>query len=62
MAEMIEGKDREETIRLTAEFLEISVIEAAFIWGQEHGEIKSDVIIVEENRNGRRSDREHRTD
>ena len=44
---MIEGKTREETIRLTAAFLGISLVEAAFIWGQEHGTIKGDVIVVE---------------
>ncbi len=44
---MIEGKTREETIRLTAKFLEIFEIEAAFIWGQEHGIIKGDVIVVD---------------
>jgi len=43
---VIEGKTKEETIRLTAEFLGISEIEAAFIWGQEHGEIEGDVIVV----------------
>ena len=45
---MIEGKTREETIRLTARFLGISLVEAAFIWGQEHGTIKGDVIVVGE--------------
>jgi len=46
MAQMIKGKTKEETIRLTAEFLGISLIEAAFIWAQEHGEITGDVIVV----------------
>ncbi len=46
---MIEGKTREETIRLTAQFLGISEIEAAFIWGQEHGTIKGDVIVVDDD-------------
>ena len=50
---MIEGKTREETILLTAAFLGISLVEAAFIWGQEHGTIKGDVIVVEEKRNVR---------
>ena len=50
---MIEGKTREETIRLTAAFLGISLVEAAFIWGQEHGTIKGDVIVVEEKRDVR---------
>lgn len=49
MVEMIEGKTREETIRLTAKFLGISEIEAAFIWGQEHGTIKGDVIVVDDD-------------
>ncbi len=47
---MIEGKTREETIRMTAKFLEISEIEAAFIWGQEHGTIKGDVIVVDDKK------------
>ena len=51
---MIEGKTREETIRLTAAFLGISLVEAAFIWGQEHGTIKGDVIVVEEKSDVRR--------
>lgn len=36
---MIEGKDREETIRLTAEALGVSIREAAFMYAVEHGEI-----------------------
>ena len=56
---MIDGKTREETIRLTAAFLGISLVEAAFIWGQEHGTIKGDVIVVEENRDGRNDSRQH---
>ncbi len=47
---MIEGKTREETIRLTAKFLEIFEVEAAFIWGQEHGTIKGDVIVVDDKK------------
>jgi len=47
---MIKGKTREETIRLTAKFLGISEIEAAFIWGQEHGTIKGDVIVVDDKK------------
>lgn len=46
---MIEGKDKEETIRLTARGLGISELQAAFIWAIEHGEIKGDVIIVNEH-------------
>lgn len=45
---MIEGKDREETIRLTAEALGISRVLAAFIVGQELGEIESDVVTVDD--------------
>jgi hypothetical protein len=59
---MIEGKTREETIRLTAKAYGISEIEAAFIWGLEHGTIKGDVIVVKENSNGRSDSREHRSD
>ena len=36
---MIEGKDREETIRLTSETLGISILDATFIYAIEHGEI-----------------------
>ena len=56
---MIEGKTREETIRLTTAFLGISLVEAAFIWGQEHGTIKGDVIVVEDKRDGRDDNRQH---
>ncbi len=45
---MIEGKTKDETIRLTAEFLGCSKIEAAFIYGQEHGTIEGDVIAVDD--------------
>lgn len=45
---MIEGKDKEETIRLTAEGLGISELEAAFIWAIEHGETDGDVIIIDD--------------
>lgn len=58
---MIEGKTREETIRLTARFLGISEVEAAFIWGQEHGTIKGDVIVVEDKGHARPDDRQHGT-
>jgi len=44
---MIEGKTREETIRLTAKAYGISEVEAAFIWGLEHGTINGDVIVVD---------------
>jgi hypothetical protein len=59
---MIEGKDREETIKLTAKFWGISEVEAAFIWGLEHGTIKGDVIVVKEQSNGRSGDRKQRRD
>ena len=45
---MIEGKSKAETIVLTAEFLGISLLQAAFIWAIEHDEIQGDVIIVQE--------------
>jgi len=48
---MIEGKDKEETIRLTAEFLGISELRAAFLWAIEHDEIEGDVIVVGGNEN-----------
>lgn len=59
---MIEGKTREETIRLTAAFLGISLVEAAFIWGQEHGTIKGDVIVVEGKSDARSTVHQQRTD
>ena len=40
---MIEGKDREETIRLTAEVLGCDPVEAAEIWEMEHGSYAGDV-------------------
>ena len=45
---MIEGKDREETIRLTAEGLGISPLEAEFIWAIEHDETQGDVIVEDD--------------
>ena len=45
---MIEGKTREETIRLTAQALGISELEAEFIVAMEQGEISGDVEVVEE--------------
>lgn len=47
---MIEGKDRAETIRLTAEALSISEAEAEFIVAIELGEIRGDIIIVDDDR------------
>jgi hypothetical protein len=48
---MIEGKTKEETIRLTAEAYGIPEIEAAFIYAQEHGEIDSDENQYDEDGN-----------
>jgi hypothetical protein len=45
---MIEGKDRADTIRLTAAALGIGLVDAAFIVGQELGLIESDVVTVDE--------------
>jgi hypothetical protein len=46
---MVEGKDREETIRLTGEALGISKNLAAFIVAQELGEIDGDEIALDED-------------
>lgn len=46
---MIEGRDREETIRLTAEALGIGLVDAAFIVAQEYGDIGGDMIDVDED-------------
>lgn len=43
---MIEGKDREETVRLTATALGISVQAAEFVVAIELGEIDGDVVVV----------------
>ena len=48
---MIEGKDKEETIRLTAEGLGISRLEAEFIWAIEHGETAGDLVVVDDDGN-----------
>jgi hypothetical protein len=48
---MIEGKDRDETIRLTAEALGIPLAEAAFIYAIEAGESYGDVAIVDADGN-----------
>ena len=56
---MIESKTKEETIRLTAKFLGITEVEAAFIWGQEHGQIKGDVIVVEDKSDARPGNRQY---
>jgi hypothetical protein len=45
---MIQGKDREESIKLTAEALGITEREATFIVAMELGEIDGDVIEVDE--------------
>ena len=46
---MITGETREETIRLTAEALGISEVDAEFIVAQEYDEIDGDVIVVDED-------------
>lgn len=48
---MIEGDTKEETIRLTVDFLGISEAEAEFIWNIEHGTITGDVIVVDADGN-----------
>jgi len=48
---MLVGKPKEETIRLTAVAYGIPEIEAAFIVGQELGEIDSDEIQLDEDGN-----------
>lgn len=48
---MVEGKTREETIRLTAEALGVSLLQAGFIVAQELGEIDGDVIMVDDDGN-----------
>ncbi|MGD9617159.1 MAG: hypothetical protein AB7W06_17425 [Alphaproteobacteria bacterium] len=45
---MIEGKDRAESIRLTAEHLGMSLVDAAFIAAIEAGEIDGDSIAIDE--------------
>jgi hypothetical protein len=45
---MIEGKDREETIRLTAAALGITEADAEFIIAVELGEIDGDVVVLDE--------------
>ena len=52
---MIEGATREETIKLTAQALEISEAEAEFIVAQELGEIEGDVIALDDDGNEIRS-------
>lgn len=57
---MIEGKDRQETVKLTAEALGISEADADFIVAIELGEIDGDVVLVDgegkEVKNDRRRD------
>ncbi len=48
---MIEGATREETIRLTAEALGISRLEAEFIVALELGEVDGDVVVVDDDGN-----------
>lgn len=49
---MIEGKDREDTIRLTARVLRIPTSEAEMMYAIEHGEIPptGDVQTVDDER------------
>lgn len=46
---MIAGKTREETIRITAEALQINEAEAEFIVAQELGEIDGDVVELDDD-------------
>ena len=48
---MIWGKDREETVKLTAQAYGIPEMEARFILAQELGEIDSDDQVVDEHGN-----------
>jgi hypothetical protein len=45
---MIEGRDRADTVRLTAAALGISEAEAEFIVAIELGEIDSDVVLLDD--------------
>jgi hypothetical protein len=47
MVDMIIGRDRDETIRLTAEAEGISPAEAATMYAIAHGESFGDVIVVD---------------
>jgi hypothetical protein len=49
VAQVIEGKDREETIRLTAMAYGISLADAEFIYAIEKGEIRGDIVIVDDD-------------
>jgi hypothetical protein len=51
MDRMIEGRTREETIRLTAQALGVSLQQAAFIVAMELGEIDGDSIELDEDGN-----------
>lgn len=53
---MIEGKDKAETIRLTAEFLGISLMESEFIYMLETGSSDGDVIVMIDNPKKGKSD------
>ena len=48
---MIEGNTPEETIKLTAEALGVSLAEAEFIIAIETGEIDSDVVELDDDGN-----------
>lgn len=52
---MILGRDRQETILLTAMALEITTLQAGFIVAQELDEIDGDVIAVGKDGNAVRS-------
>ena len=47
--QMIQGKDREETVRLTAAALGISEADAEFIIAIELGEIDGDVVVLDKD-------------
>ena len=49
---MIEGKTREKTIRLTAQALGISELEAEFIVAMEKNEVSGDVEVIATERTG----------
>lgn len=48
---MVEGKNRKETIKLTAEALGISRVDAEFIVAIELGEIDGDDVLVDQDGN-----------
>jgi hypothetical protein len=48
---MIEGRDDDETARLTAEALRVTEDEARMIIAIERGEIDGDLIVIDEDGN-----------